>query len=83
MPAGVHPGRVVGHTGASIKELQAQFAGLLKGVYGEDRLSSHISAVAIVAAADSYISGVAVRHGTGPGVRGCAGHGAEDYRGTG
>ncbi len=48
--------RVIGRTGASIKELQAQFAGLLKGVYGEDRLSSHISAVAIVAAADSYIS---------------------------
>lgn len=48
--------RVIGHTGASIKELQAQFAGLLKGVYGDDRLSSHISAVAIVAAADSYVS---------------------------
>ncbi len=48
--------RVVGHTGASIKELQAQFAAMLKGVYGDDRLSSHISAVAIVAAADSYVS---------------------------
>lgn len=48
--------RAIGLAGASIKELQAQFAAMLKGVYGDDRLSSHISAVAIVAAADSYVS---------------------------